>query len=394
MLLSEKRMKRISNPFIILTLLLGLQACSTVDEYLLGKDNTPSPLTLTPVSQKMNIAEKWSVIAGKSSSNNQYLKLKPVIDKNEIFTADNSGIVQASNKHTGQSTWVTNLAKHIVSGPAVSQGYIAIGTDTAQLIVLDQNSGKQVWRTKVSGDILAKPLILQNKILAKTIDGNLYAFNLSNGEKLWSSTHGAPNLILKASSSPVAFNNYALVGFSDGKLDAVELSSGNVSWQRSIAFASGSSDVERLVDIDADPVVENDVAYLATYQGYIGAMSLTDGQFIWRKPASTYKNIATDAGTVYMTDANDIIWAYGKKDGQVKWKQEALKYRGVTEPVLLKENIVVADKQGIVHILSSQNGEIVARTKLNAPVYSAPTTAGNTIFVMTSNGKLTRLNVS
>ena len=186
----------------------------------------------------------------------------------------------------------------------------------------------------------------------------------------------------------------ALVGFSDGKLDAIDIQTGNVVWQRSIAYASGSSDVERLVDIDADPIVRGNIAYLASYQGYIGALSLANGEFVWRKPASVYKNMAIDNTTLYVTDSDDILWAFDSISGHVKWKQLALKARGLTEPVLLGNRLIVGDRTGFVHVLATQNGELVSREQVSGPVDIAPAVAENSVYVMTANGKLSRFSVS
>ena len=89
-----------------------------------------------------------------------------------------------------------------MSGPTVAAGVIAVGTDASTLVLLKQSDGTELWHASTSGEALSKPLITGNKVIVKTIDGNLYAFNLANGEKLWMSDHGAPSLILKASSSP------------------------------------------------------------------------------------------------------------------------------------------------------------------------------------------------
>jgi len=380
--------------WVVLGFCLLLQSCGQVDDYLLGKDNTPKPTALAAITPKMNLVENWSVPIGKSSKSRMYLKLKPVIHDNVVYTADASGMVQAIDTSSGKALWANQLKQGLISGPAVAEGYIALGTNAASIVLLNQSNGHEVWQAKVSGDALSKPVIANNKVIAKTIDGNLYAFNIKTGEKLWGSNHGAPGLILKASSSPVVVDKLALVGFSDGKLDAIDLQSGNLVWQRSIAFASGSSDVERLVDIDADPIVRGNIAYLASYQGYIGALSLTDGQFVWRKPASTYKNLAMDANTLYMSDSDDIVWALDRQNGQVKWKQLALKARGITEPVLIGNRLIVGDKTGYLHVLSTQNGELISRTQLSGPIDIAPAVAGNSVYVMTANGKLNRFSVS
>ncbi|KTD28778.1 PQQ (pyrrolo quinoline) WD40-like repeat, enzyme repeat domain protein [Legionella maceachernii] len=386
-------MLRINKKLVILTVCVLLQACSKVDDYMLGKDNTPAPAALEPITPKAKVVEKWSVPIGGSQKNNAHLKLIPEIVGNVVYTADASGLVQAINRSNGKLLWSKNLDHGLVSGPTVAAGVIAVGTDASAIVLLKQADGSQLWQQKLSGEVLAKPVITANKIIAKTIDGNLYAFNLANGEKLWLSDHGAPSLILKASSSPVVVGNLVLVGYSDGKMDAVDIQTGRLVWRRSIAYASGASDVERLVDIDADPIVRGNVAYLASYQGYIGALSLTDGQFIWRKPASVYRNMTIDSKTIYLTDSDDIVWAINRQNGQVNWKQVALKARGLTEPVLVGDRLVVGDKTGLLHVLATQNGELISRTEVGGAITTAPSAAGNTIYVMSADGKLSRYSV-
>ena len=211
--------------WVALGFCLLLQSCGQVDDYLLGKDNTPKPTALAAISPKMNLVENWSVPIGKSSKSRMYLKLKPMIHDNVVYTADAGGMVQAIDKSSGKALWANQLKQGLISGPAVAEGYIALGTNTASIVLLNQSNGHEVWQAKVSGDALSKPVIASHKVIAKTIDGNLYAFDLKTGEKLWGANHGAPGLILKASSSPVIVDKLALVGFSDGKLDAIDLQS-------------------------------------------------------------------------------------------------------------------------------------------------------------------------
>jgi len=406
-------MLRINKKIMILAVCVSLQACSKVDDYMLGKDNTPAPSNLEPISAKAKVVEKWStpvahsqkwsvsvndlknwsIPVGSMQKTNANLKLKPEIVGNVVYTADADGLVRAINRSNGKLVWSKKLTNNLVSGPTVAAGAIAVSTDISSLILLRQSDGRELWQAKLSGEALAKPVIVGNKVIAKTIDGNLYAFNLTNGEKLWMSDHGAPSLILKASSSPVIVNNLVLVGYSDGKMDAIDLQTGSLVWRRSIAYASGASDVERLVDIGADPVVRGNLVYLASYQGYIGALSLSDGQFVWRKPASVYKNITIDGKTIYLTDSDDVVWSINGQNGQVNWKQIALKARGLTEPVLMGNRLVVGDKTGLLHVLATQNGELISRAETGSAIVTAPSVVGNNIYVTSTDGKLSRYSV-
>ena len=49
-----------------------------------------------------------------------------------------------------------------------------------------------------------------------------------------------------------------LVGYSDGQLDAIALDTGHLLWQKSLIYATGASDVERLVDISSDLIIHGD----------------------------------------------------------------------------------------------------------------------------------------
>lgn len=378
----------------ILALCVGMQGCSKIDDYMLGKDNSPKPKELAELDGKVKVTQNWTASVGKSSKNKEYLRLQPVINGGIIYTADASGVVHAVNKSNGQIKWTTQLKHGLVSGPSIANGFIAVGTNNSSLVLLNQADGKKIWQTKVSGEILSPPAIAHKKVIAKTIDGQVYAFNAADGKQLWKSEHGSPSLVLKASSSPVIMGNLVLIGFSDGKMDALDLDNGRLVWQRSIAYASGSSDVERLVDIDADPIVDGNVVYLASYQGYIGALSLSDGQFIWRKPGSVYKNMLLSGNTLYISDSHDVLWSINKKNGQVNWKQKVLKARGLTEPSLVGKDLVVGDKTGYLHFLNSQTGELLGRFKASSGVSISPGVKGRRLYVLTDNGMLNQLSVS
>jgi outer membrane protein assembly factor BamB len=377
----------------ILALCAAMQGCSKLDDYMLGKDNTPKPKELAEIQDKVKVSQNWAVSVGKPSKNSEYLRLKPVVRGGIIYTADPSGAVHAVRKNDGQSLWTTQLSHDLVSGPTVSHGYVAVGTSNSSLVLLNQHTGKKVWQNKVTGEVLSPPAISHGKVIAKTIDGKVYAFNAADGKQIWLSEHGSPSLVLKASSSPKVMGSLVLIGFPDGKMDAIDINTGRQVWQRSIAYASGASDIERLVDIDADPIIEGNVVYLGSYQGYIGALSLADGQFIWRKPGSVYKNMLLKGNTLYVSDSHDVLWSLNKQNGQVNWKQKVLKARGLTEPALLGNNLVVGDKTGYLHFIDARNGELLGRYKASSGVSISPSVVGRKLYVLTDNGMLNQLSV-
>ncbi|HAF87242.1 MAG: outer membrane protein assembly factor BamB [Legionellaceae bacterium] len=375
-------------------LCLMLVACNKVDDYLLGVDNTPTPNALKALVAQKKVTKKWQIAAGESSKK-QHLKIKPVVLGQIVYTASTTGRVQATNRFTGQVIWSTNIRANILSGPSVAGHLLVVGTGSSSIVALNSNTGHIIWQKTLSSDALAKPVIYHHKVIVKTINGFIYALEASTGKKIWQVKHGAPSLILKASSSPVMMkDNIMLVGFSDGKIDAIDISTGQLIWQRSIAYGTGASDIEKLVSIDANPIVEHDTVWLATYQGYIAALSLKTGQYKWRHPASTFLNLAVFGQNLLMVDSRDVIWSINKYTGNINWQQKQLKARGLTEPVLMGNKLIVGDKTGLVHIISAENGQFLARLQLDSAVSYPVSTLGHTMYVMTSKGQLNCFVVS
>ena len=54
---------------------LLLSSCSYLDDYMLGKDNTPVPTALASFKPKVKLVEKLSITIGKPSKASAYLKL-------------------------------------------------------------------------------------------------------------------------------------------------------------------------------------------------------------------------------------------------------------------------------------------------------------------------------
>lgn len=378
----------------ILFLCVVLQGCSKVDDYFLGEDNTVQPKELGQINAKAHVTPRWAISVGKSHKNKEYSKLQPALKDAVIYTADPSGMIHAINKHNGSFLWSTQIKQSIVSGPTVNNGVIVVSTNASSIVALRQNDGKELWQADVSGEVLAPPAVSHHIVVAKTIDGKVFAFDAATGKVLWNVEHGSPSLILKASSAPIVKGDLVLVGFADGKLDAFELKTGRLMWQRSIAYSSGTSDVERLIDIDADPIVIDGVAYLASYQGYIGALSLSNGEFVWKKAGSVYKDMLLKNQTLYVTDSHDVLWSIDARSGQVNWKFTSFKARGLTGPVLVGHYLAVADKTGYLHIIDTQTGDILGRYPLSSGVSTALYAQGPILYVLTDNGMLHKLSVS
>lgn len=385
--------KNLFKTLLGIIILVSLTACGYIDDFAFGKDNSNKPASLPNIKVKQNLGIVWSANVGTFTNHMSIKDLQAYAYQHRIYTASSDGRVEALDEATGEVLWTQALKKSLVAGPLVYQNKIAVNTDQSSIIVLDKTKGDVVKSISLSNDALAKPLLVDKHLYVKTINGVFYDINIETGNKHWRYAHGAPEIILKSSSSPVQYKQMVLAGFSDGELLGFDMNNGHVVWQQHIAFPSGASDVERLVDIDTNPIVDGDRIYVATYQGQIGAYSIESTQPIWQRSASTFQDLAIADRVLYMVDSRDTIWAIDKMNGSVLWKQTALKARGLTAPIIWNKQLWVGDRMGVLHGISLKTGRFIGQLSLPGSIVSAPIVHDGSCFVYTTNGQLHRINM-
>jgi outer membrane protein assembly factor BamB len=367
-----------------------LCACGT----LFDKDNTPTPAKLVDFKPEITPKKLWSTHAN-NGTDDDYLKLTPTLLGSVIFSAGNNGTVTAINQINGNTIWRKNTGIEITAGPAAANDLVIVGGHKGEVIALNQQTGAIAWKTKVSDEVLSPPTANSRYVLIKTTNGHLYALSTFDGRQLWDYEHSnQPNLILRGGSAPVIENNHVIAGFDNGYLVNLSLNEGYLQWQQVIANAKGSFSIQRMVDIDADPIVWGGHVYAATYQGRVASVDLNSGRMNWAHDISSYAGIAADANRVYVSDAQGYIWAFDAQTGEVLWQQTQLLARNVTGPAVMGNMLVVGDGQGYLHWLNKQDGHFVARTKVNSnSILVAPLVYGNTAYVFTNNGYLAAYSI-
>ncbi len=383
-------MKKImKNLFVFTALSLALSGCSS----FFDKDNTPIPSKLVDFKPELNVHRAWYTSTGPGVSDD-YLKLAPSISGQSIFTASRNGTVSANDKLTGKSIWSVSTGSAITGGVTASGNLVYVGTRAGDTVAFRQTDGQIAWKANSSGEILAPVAATNNVTLIKTIDGRVSAVSSLDGHKLWQYQVTEPTLILRGSSAPQITRDSAIVGFENGNLVKLSLRQGHEQWQTSIAEPTGIFAIQRMIDIDADPVVVGNRVYAATYQGRIAALNLASGSEIWNHDISSYAGIASDGNKVYVSDAKSHIWAFNAGNGAVEWQQEDLYARTTTGPAVIGNYVVVGDAEGYLHWMSKQDGHFVARTYVSkSGIIATPIVDNNILYVYTKDGHLAAYSV-
>lgn len=385
-------MKSISKIILVSFISLGLTGCGSSFGFF-DKDNTPPPSPLVNFKPEAKVNPVWHSTIG-AGSGKDYLKLVPVTTETAIFTANNNGKVTATDRVNGRTLWQTQTNITITAGAGAGDNIVVVGSREGDVIALSQANGKTLWTARTSSEILAYPVVANNIAIVKTIDGKVTAYQAQNGHQLWTYQQTEPTLILRGASAPQLTHEDAIIGFANGNLTKLSLRGGNLIWQKTIAIPEGSFAIQRMVDIDADPLIKGQRIYAATYQGRISALDLSTAQDIWTHDISSYTGLTADNSRVYVSDAKSHVWAFDNNNGTVDWRQPQLESRNITGPADMGNYIVVGDGEGYLHWLSKQDGHIVARIRVNSSaIMATPIVYNNILYVLTKNGHLAAYSI-
>ncbi len=277
----------------------------------------------------------------------------------------------------------------MASATGAGDGLVLVGSSNGKVMALDVDSGEPLWKRNVSSEVLAAPQVADGVVVVRTVDGKLTGLSADSGDQLWVYDRSVPALSLRGTGSPVIHNGVIIAGFDAGRMLALELSTGKALWETRVAMGSGGSDLERMVDIDATPVIRNDIIYAATYQGRVAAISVNGGRMLWNRDVASYAGLDVDETNVYVTADNGHVWALEQISGASVWRQEALQARATTAPVVLGPYIAVGGVEGHVHWMDRDSGDFVARTRIDeTPLLAAPVSDGESVYFYSSDGEL------
>ncbi len=374
---------------LLIGLLSGLlTACTMFD-----KDNTPPPSKLVNFTPEVKVQSAWNTRTG-SGSGKTYVKLVPAVTNKAVFTADKNGTVTATDITSGKKLWSTRASETISAGPGISENLVIVSAKDGGITALAQEDGSIAWKTHTSSEVLATPAASHGIIVIKTINGTLSALSENDGHLVWNYHQTEPALILRGSSAPQIANDNIVAGFANGSISKLTLQGGNLQWKASVATPEGSFAIERMIDIDADPLIFDGNVYVATYQGRIAVVDLITGKPKWMHDLSSYTGMTISDGTVFITDAKSHLWAFDRDTGQVRFRQTQLEARNITAPVSMGNYIAVGDAEGYLHWLNKTDGHFVARTRVNkSAIIAAPVVYNQVLYVATTDGHLTTYTI-
>ncbi|WP_180121606.1 outer membrane protein assembly factor BamB [Acinetobacter sp. YH12086] len=362
-------------------LTLALAGCANK-----GKVEKVKPNPLPKLEQAKTLAPVFSNSVA-STEEADPLRLRMDADNGVVFSVNPNGEVQAYKGK--ERLWQKKISKQgLTAGVEAADGIVVVGNAKGQLFALDQATGEQKWTAQLTGALLSPSLIQAGRVISVTNDGTVYANDVATGQQTW--TYNLPNVqfSLRGMAAPVSLDaRHVLIASSNAYIYVIDALSGIPKMQRRVAVSDGRSDVQRLIDIDGEPTVAGQFLITTSYQGQVTALDLASQQVIWSNDASSIQRPEVAGNGVFVTQTDGKMVAYEITTGQTLWENDQLLNRNLSNPVMLGQDLVVGDLDGVLHLINPATGELVGRSKTSGEVRSLRV-IDNQLYVSTRKGAL------
>lgn len=359
-----------------------------------GKDTVEPPAELVEFDRTLTVRQVWKHKVGNGTERLR-LGLAPASDGTRVFAGALDGTASAFSLIDGEPVWSVETDFPLAAGPGVGSGVVVFGTSDGSLVALDAETGEIRWEQPVGSEVLAAPDIGDGAVAFRTVDGRLNVADVDDGDELWTILQSLPVLTLRGNSSPIIVNGIVIAGFDNGRVAAYDIDEGVGRWERALATPSGTSEIERLVDVGVDIEVLGNTVYAASFQGRASAIDLSTGVVIWERELSSFTGIGVDTRYVYVTNDVSAVIALDRFTGTEVWRQTGLRLRDVTAPVRHGTAVVVGDYDGYVHWINVDDGSFVARERVaSAQITAKPLAIGPLLFVQSEDGTLVAFEIA
>ena len=341
--------------------------------------------------------------------------------------------------------WEVDLPGVALGTPAVVNGLIFVSTDGGEIVALEANSGDTKWKRDIGSPSDSAPAVAGDLVYLGTRDHRVLALDRVTGQPVWERDVG--NIVL---GSPIVADGSLYIGSTNGELTALDAATGMFRWSADAngwvvshlvtdgSVVAAASLGERFVTADPEtgrrrlvfysgtpvaggPVIADGRAFFVTNRGGVWAVDPSAisrpfsrfayvakfNFFAWRlrsdPPLQTGALWAASAGgkvkyspaytrgNLLVVNESGKVTAFSGADGSTQW-QTQLDGEVVADPVVAGDTLLLGTDSAVLHGLSIDTGSLEWTHEIgDYPISTAPSVSGRTLFLPTTDGKLTAL---
>lgn len=359
----------------------------TIDSINPFANSGPKMSPLAPFVATAEVRTSWSANVGKAGD----YTFTPAVVGNAVFVANRSGML--SRLEDGKAVWKIDAGQPLSAGVGASSRLLVVATSKGDVLAFSPEDGKALWQARVSSEVLAAPVVGDDGVAIKSGDNRIHLLDSGDGGRKWVYQRATPTLSVRSSGVPVFADRYVFVGYPGGKLVALAVQNGAPVWEGAVALPKGATELDRVADVVASPIVDGRQICAVAFQGRVACFDMGQGgAMMWSRDLSSVVGMAMDSRYLFVADDKGVVHAMDRQSGSSLWKQDKLKNRRLSPVVVHRGLVAVADAEGIVHFLSREDGSFVARQKTDGtPIRAVLQGIGNGVLVQTAGGAVSSI---
>lgn len=263
----------------------------------------------------------------------------------------------------GKSLWSVDVGESVTSGVAVDKdtGTVVVGTRSGKVLAIDVATQSIRWQKQLPSSSLTPALISDERVMLSANDGVIYALSTQTGQQVWQFNTQTPNVSMRGTATPLYLDGQSAVfGTADGRIHAINPKTGRPLWNRRVGRAVGGSQVHRMSDVDAKPLVVGHHLYAVSVSGQLTGYDTNTGQAMFDAPLASTKPLTSQGSLLIGSSIDGEVVAFDRITGEEAWKNSEFKHRKLTNPVAIGQYVAVGDLDGVVHVLDT-TGKIISR---------------------------------
>ncbi|MEC9346186.1 MAG: PQQ-binding-like beta-propeller repeat protein [Pseudomonadota bacterium] len=355
------------------------------------------------LSLPAGLTQAWSADIGSGADTGERIVARPVVADGRIYTMDPRARVSAFDTATGRQVWRTGLARRsedlgeIGGGLAIGEGRLVASTAYGDVFSLELDTGRYHWKATVDGPIRGAPTIANNRVYVVASENRLKALDIENGQEVWQHQGIIEAAELVGTPPPSVSGPFVIAPYSSGEIYALRTDTGQALWSDQLVRARRITPLGSINDVDGQPVIDGERVYAIAQGGYLAAYDLRRGNRIWDQDMAGRQTPWIVGDFVYVITSESELVCLSARDGGIRWVTQMPKYKDEedkrgritwTGPVLAGDRLIIAGDEGTIWSMSPYDGSALGRIRVSGGVTVPPIVAGNSLYVVTTKGKL------
>jgi outer membrane protein assembly factor BamB len=213
-------------------------------------------------------------------------------------------------RNDGSTQW-TDTIPDVTGSPAVVDSTCYLATrDEDNGVYAYTLDGTQQWRTAIDGECYTAPCADSGGVYVGLTDGRITALDATTGDRQWSKQIATPDECCPdIQGTPTVADGRLYVPGITEELVAADTADGTVLWRTTVVDEDYGNAIP-------SPAVTAETAYVNTHHGGLVAIEIADGSIRWRSAENgdNQPPAAGDGGVV--VPRSDSVVAYEMSDSQ------------------------------------------------------------------------------